>query len=111
MRVNNSSHIYKDLKTNVIIYFKDTKTRDMKEWEAFTFPMIDLLPSDNAIYLLENPDLTETFQKNISEARKKIAQDYIPKHIYFFFQWHVDIGDEKLLQIEKHKNFVIEGFS
>lgn len=106
--LNNSSHIFDSLKTSVTIFFENQDTKEKKTAEAFTFPPRDLLPSNKPAYLVENPQLSETFQFNITEARKGIPETFQPKFIYFYFQWQVKMSDGEDLEIEKHKNFILE---
>lgn len=108
---NTSSHIFERLETEVKIYFQDPETKKIVHDTAFTYPKSDILPSDKPIDLQENPGLTNTFQYNIFEIRKKkIQQIFEPKYFCCIFHWQVEIAKEEYLEIEKHHNFFVEGF-
>jgi hypothetical protein len=113
--LNNSSHIFESLKTKVVILFENKETREMKQVEVFTFPSKNIPPSDKPIFLLENPQLTDTFRTNISEvkkseSKKNIWENFRPKCFYFFFKWRVNIGNGEYLEIHKRKYFLINQF-
>lgn len=107
---NSSSHVFYSLKTQVILYFEDEATKEQKPIEIFTYPSRDLLPSDKPVYLLENPWLTDTIQDNISEGKQNIHDTFQPKYVDFYFEWKVNIGNGEYLNIEKRKDFILEGF-
>ena len=57
---------------------------------------------------MKSSEITETMQFNISEHRKVIPADFIPKYFFFQFEWQIEIDDNKSLNIIKGQTFVIE---
>ena len=105
---NKSTTIYKSLETNVTIIFENEKTREIMSAEAFSFPPKDIIPSNEPISLMKNIDLTKTIQFNILEYRKNMPASFEPKYFFFQFEWQVEIGEKKILDIIKGQTFVVK---
>ncbi len=80
---NKSSHIFESLETSIKAVFENIDTREIKEAEAFSFPKMDIFPSDKPIYLVPGPQLSDTFRKNIAEGKKGMDKAFKPKCFYF----------------------------
>ena len=111
--LNKSSHIFESLKTKVVILLENKETREINKVEVFTFPSKNLLPSDKPVFLLENPQLTDTFRNNISEIKKSESkknnwENFKPTCFYFSFEWQVNIDNGEYLEIHKPKYFLIK---
>ena len=57
---------------------------------------------------MKSPDITTTIQFNISESRKNIPVDFEPKYFFFKFEWQVEMGDQKILDIFKGQTFLVK---
>ena len=96
-----------------MIVLENKETREINKVEVFTFPSKNLLPSGKPIFLLENPQLTDTFRNNISEIKKSESkknnwENFKPTCFYFSFEWQVNIDNGEYLEIHKPKYFLIK---
>lgn len=105
--INKSSHNFEDLEATVALCYENPESREVIRCDVFSFPRIELFPTNLPVSLVENPQLTKTFRFNITEAKKTIPDLYTPKSFEFLFRWRVEIGDNKYLGIEKVRNFSI----
>ena len=100
---NKSSHIFEDLELSIKLVFERPDSREKQVVEVFTAPKSDLLPSDKPIYLIPNPQLSETIRNNIVEFKKKLDKDFKPKHFLIILEWNVKISKEESLKVKKVK--------
>jgi hypothetical protein len=107
---NKSSHVFKDFEPNIKLIFEHPNSREEQEVEVFTAPKNDLLPSDKPIYLIPNPQLSETIRNNIVEFKKQLSNGFKPKHFLVTLEWNVKISKEESLKVKKIKYILIEQF-
>ena len=105
---NKSSHVFEDLELSIKLVFEHPDSREKQLVEVFTVPKNDLLPSDKPIYLIPNPQLSETIRNNIVEFTKKLDKDFKPKHFLIILEWNVKISKDESLKVKKVKYILME---